>query len=150
MTQDLSTARGVLQAFIAAWNAGDADALAALFVEDADFVNVVGFWWRSARQIRKAHEYGFRRIFANARLDVLDVKLRAVTPEVTILHCVVALEGQSAPDGTPAGPRVTVLSMVTIRQETGLRILSCHNTDRVEGADTHLRDTTGFRAVDYR
>lgn len=32
-------------AFVAAWNARDPDALASVFVEDAEFVNVVGLWW---------------------------------------------------------------------------------------------------------
>ena len=137
-------------AFIEAWNAGDANALAAVFVPDADFVNVVGFWWTSARQIRKAHEYGFRKIFANARLTVRQMKQRALTPDIHIVHCVVALDGQTGPDGAPVGPRVTVLSMVAQRTEDGFRLVSCHNTDRVEGADTHVRDASGFRPVQYR
>ncbi|MGK9232137.1 SgcJ/EcaC family oxidoreductase [Inquilinus limosus] len=42
-------------AFIAAWNRHDMAALAALFAEDADFVNVVGLWWRSRAEIEAAH-----------------------------------------------------------------------------------------------
>ena len=30
-----------------------------LFTEDADFVNVVGLWWRTRAQIRDNHAYGF-------------------------------------------------------------------------------------------
>ena len=37
----------VVRAFFDRWNAGDADGIGALFAEDADFVNVVGLWWRS-------------------------------------------------------------------------------------------------------
>lgn len=38
-------------------------ALAALFTEDADFVNVVGLWWTTREQIRDNHAYGFRHMF---------------------------------------------------------------------------------------
>jgi len=31
--------------FAEAWNERDPDKIAALFDEDADFVNVVGIWW---------------------------------------------------------------------------------------------------------
>lgn len=51
---------GVARGFADAWNRGDALAIAALFVEDADFVNVVGLWWRNRRRIREAHAYGAR------------------------------------------------------------------------------------------
>lgn len=34
----------VVRGWEAAWNSADADALAALFAEDAEFVNLVGLW----------------------------------------------------------------------------------------------------------
>ena len=37
-----------------AWNKRDADALALLFDEDAEFVNVAGLWWHDRASIRKA------------------------------------------------------------------------------------------------
>ena len=61
----------VAEAFAAAWNAADADALAELFAEDADFVNVVGVWWRRRRQIRVNHALGFRWMFPASRLCLL-------------------------------------------------------------------------------
>ncbi|GAA2538587.1 hypothetical protein GCM10009860_19140 [Microbacterium mitrae] len=44
----------VVAAWERAWNAGDADALAALFADDAEFVNVVGLWWHDRASIREA------------------------------------------------------------------------------------------------
>lgn len=35
----------VARAFVEAWEDRDPDAIAALFVADADFVNVTGLWW---------------------------------------------------------------------------------------------------------
>ena len=38
-----------IERFAAAWNSRDAAALAALFDDDADFVNVVGIRWRGGQ-----------------------------------------------------------------------------------------------------
>jgi hypothetical protein len=59
--------------FAEAWNARDADALAALFEDKAEFVNVTGLWWRDRQAIRNAHAYGLERIFNESRrADVMD------------------------------------------------------------------------------
>lgn len=41
--------------FVDAWNHRDPDALAALFDQDAEFVNVTGLWWHTRDEIRSAH-----------------------------------------------------------------------------------------------
>ncbi len=143
------TGEAVARAFFDRWNDGDADGLAALFVEDADFVNVVGFWWRSRKAIRKAHDYGFRRIFQNAQLEINELAARVLTDDIHLVHTVSTLRGQTGPDGAPAGKRVAVISMVTRRGPGGFAIVSFQNTDRVEGADTHVRDDGGFRPASY-
>ena len=150
MTASYSSGEAVARAFFDAWNSGDADALAELFVPDADFVNVVGIWWRSARQIRKAHDYGFKRIFQNGHLRIVDLKTRELSPDIHVVHSVSTLDGQTSLDGSEAGQRVAVISMVTQRQEDGFRIVSCQNTDRVEGADTHINAMSGFQPASYQ
>ena len=140
----------VARAFLNRWNAGDADGLGALFVDDADFVNVVGIWWRNRRAIRKAHDYGFRRIFQNARLELTELKVRELTPDIHVVHSVSTLDGQTARDGGEAGRRIAVISMVAVRGADGFMIVSCQNTDRVEGADTHVVDQKGLRPTSYQ
>ena len=144
------SAEAVARAFFDRWNDGDADGISALFAEDADFVNVVGLWWRSRRAIRKAHDYGFRRIFQNAKVEITELAVRELSPDIHIVHTVSTLEGQSGADGAETGLRVAVISMVTQRRASGFEIVSCQNTDRVEGADTHVRDAAGFRPASYR
>lgn len=145
-----ATGEAVARAFFERWDAHDADGLAELFTEDADFVNVVGIWWRNRKSIRKAHAYGFERIFQNARLTLNEVKVRELTPDIHIVHTVSTLIGQNGPDGQRSGDRVAVISLVTERRKEGFVIVSCQNTDRIEGADTHVVDTSGFRPASYR
>jgi uncharacterized protein (TIGR02246 family) len=92
------------RAFAAAWMARDAGALAALFAEDADFVNVVGIWWEDRAAIHKAHHYGLTTFFRDSRLTVGRVKLRMLAPRAAVVHARMILTGQRAADGTEAGP----------------------------------------------
>ena len=144
------TGEAVSRAFFDRWNDGDAEGIGALFTEDADFVNVVGFWWRSRKAIRKAHDYGFRRIFQNARVEITELAVRELTPDIHVVHTVSTLDGQSGLGGSEASRRVAVISMVTRRGPSGFEIVSCQNTDRVEGADTHVVDDDGFHPASYR
>ncbi|EEE43023.1 SgcJ/EcaC family oxidoreductase [Roseibium alexandrii] len=146
MTQRYETGEEITRAFFEAWNAQDLDRLAGLFVEDADFVNVVGLWWTTRRQIRKAHDYGFRKIFQKARVEIVALKSRPLGDDVEVVHTVSTLDGQTDEHGIIAGQRTAVITIVAHRQrEGGFRIESCQNTDRVDGADTHLNTGAGFR-----
>lgn len=144
------TGEAVARAFFDRWNDHDAEGIAALFAEDADFVNVVGLWWRNRRAIRKAHDYGFRRIFQGAKVEITELSLRELTPDVHIVHTVSTLDGQTGTDGRTTARRVAVITLVTRRAASGFEIVSCQNTDRVEGADTHVTDDDGFRPASYR
>ncbi|MFV1885086.1 MAG: SgcJ/EcaC family oxidoreductase [Balneola sp.] len=58
----------LIDSFVDGWNERDAERLASIFVEDAEFVNVTGLWWHTKERIYKAHEYGLRVIFKDSHL----------------------------------------------------------------------------------
>lgn len=126
-------------AFAKAWSRNDADAIADLFVEDADFVNVVGLWWRSKRAIKRAHKFGFDHAFESAKLRIESVRERRLYERVAVVHAEWRLTGQVSPDGQAAGPRRGVMSVVATRLDDGSWIgVSCHNTDTATAADTNV------------
>ena len=49
----------IAERFKKAWNSYDAEGIARLFFENADFVNVTGKWWDNKEDILKAHDFGF-------------------------------------------------------------------------------------------
>lgn len=139
-------------AFAEAWSRGDAAALAALFDEEASFINVVGLWWNSRVEIERAHAYGLARIFPGSTLRVVRTRTRALGPDVAVVVARMRLEGQ-APVGDVAapGPRTTVFTFVVRRTAEGWRCAAAHNTDVVPGAETHIRDEAGrLHPADYR
>lgn len=140
----------VADGFRAAWNAHDAAALAALFEAEADFVNVTGLHWTRRAEIEAAHAYGFARIFAGSRLEMTARRVRRLGPDLALLVVHWSLTGQTAPDGTPAGPRRTVMSFLVRRAADGWRALAAHNTDRIPGAETFVRRDGRLAPASYR
>ncbi|KIT15361.1 SgcJ/EcaC family oxidoreductase [Jannaschia aquimarina] len=136
-------------AFTSAWMVRDGRALAALFAEDADFVNVVGIWWEDRNAIERAHSYALTSFFAETRLAAGRVKIRDLGG-VAVIHARMALSGQRAPDGGRAQTRTTILSFVLERRANGWTCISAQNTDVVPGTETQVAQGGGLRAEDYR
>lgn len=135
-----------------AWNRRDADALAALFDEDAEFVNVTGLWWHDRAAIREAHRYGLEVIFNDSDLTVTRVTVKRLRDDVAVVHARMRLTGQTplTEDERPQ-PRTTVFSFVVHQAAGRWSCASAQNTDVVPGRETNLAGVDGsFRAVDYR
>ena len=130
--------------FARAWNARDPDALASLFDEDAEFVNVTGLCWHDRESIRKAHADRMDRIVDRSMLAAGDTKVKRLSPEVAVVHARMTVSG---PDGdgavTPPVPQTTIVSFVVHR--TGERWLcaSAHNTDLMPTTETTVMEQAG-------
>lgn len=147
--------KSIITGFQQAWNAHDADALARLFVEDADFVNVTGLWWTNKQRIRKAHAFGFANIFGDSTLSVGRTEIRMLGDDHAVVHARVMITGQNTPNGNVAENRRTVFSFVVTRlhdsQGAYWLAVSAQNTDVVPGSpDTHVNSSDGQTAVRYR
>ena len=138
-------------AFAEAWNRRDPDALAALFDDDAEFVNVVGLWWHSRGAIREAHAYGLSRIFNASTLDVDVVRTKQVSADVAVVHARMRLSGQRPHAGiVQPMTRTTIMSFVVHRSGDGWSCVSAHNTDVIPGRETNVVDESGqLVAVHY-
>lgn len=148
MTQPEDAAKLFVQAF----NNRDAVALANLFVEDAEFVNVVGLWWHNRKAIWKAHAYGFNTIFNNSIVELRRVKVKQITAEVALVQARMKLSGQTA-HGAVEKPqsRQNVISFTVHHSTEGWVVISAHNTDVVPGKETNIVDEAGnITSVDYR
>lgn len=125
--------------FTRAWNNRDPAALAALFDEDADFVNVTGVCWHDRESIRQAHADGLERIVTTSTLAADETKVKRLSPDVAVVHTRMTLSGQ-APGGasTPPMPRTTIVSFVVHRIGQRWVCASVHNTEVVPTMDSHV------------
>jgi len=133
-----------------AWNAADAAALAALFAEDAEFVNVVGLWWHDRASIRDAHEFGFRTIFPGSTMAMGEPRVRYLGESAAVVHSHWHLVGQVSPAGEPAGPREGIFVFVLERRAEGWIAVAAQNTDIVPGTQTHINTAEGRSTIHYR
>lgn len=141
----------VAQAFAHAWSTANADGIAGLFVEDADFVNVVGIWWNTREQIRQGHTYGFKYMFPNSVMTLNKVIGRALGEDHSVVHAAWSMTGQITPAGGPSGARSGIFSFVMAKQPAGNWLaVSAHNTDIVPGAQTHVASDGTLRPESYK
>ena len=148
----LDTPESIPAAFVEAWARRDADALAALFDADAEFVNVTGLWWHDRQAIRKAHAYGLETIFSQSTLRVGSTRVKYLADDIAVVHARMSLSGQSAVgDVAQPGTRHNIFSFVVHKTPDGWRCASAQNTDIVPGMETNVVDAQGrLRSVDYR
>ena len=126
--------RRVIDAFADCWNRHDMAAFAALFALDAEFVNVVGMWWRGRVEIQKAHEFTHSSMFKDSRLSILETQIRLPAEGVALARSRWRLEGHVGRDGSALPPRNGLLFNVLQHKAGAWLIIDTQNTDIVEGA----------------
>jgi uncharacterized protein (TIGR02246 family) len=133
MSDPIAEVAQVVQAFADCWNRHDLNAFAELFTPDAEFVNVVGLWWRGKEEIKKAHEVTHATMFKNSRLTLADVSVRFPVEGIAISRSRWVLEGHVSPEGAPLPVRKGILLNVLSRSPAGWSIIDSQNTDIIEG-----------------
>lgn len=107
----------VVGAYVDTWNRHDVEALAGLFAEDADYVNVVGNWMRGRAGVLEEHRHSHRTMFAGSRLSVDEPVVRRLAPGVASAHVVSHLVGHRDPRGGQAPPWTIHSTAVVVEQD---------------------------------
>jgi uncharacterized protein (TIGR02246 family) len=123
------SARAVCDDFVDAWNSHDMAAFAALYAEDADFVNVLGVWLQGRAAIREHHAAIHASRMKTSRLTALETEVRFLRPDVALVHVHWELTGQIGPDGAALPTRQGILSHVVAKTGGKWLITSSQNTD---------------------
>jgi uncharacterized protein (TIGR02246 family) len=87
--------RDLLEAQIAAWNAGDAEGWCRDFTEDSEFVNIIGARFESRDANLRRHAQLFATIFKGSRLVVREMKIRPLGDFTACADLVLDLTGFS-------------------------------------------------------
>jgi uncharacterized protein (TIGR02246 family) len=119
--------RELVDAFAAVLNAKDADELGRLFVEDAEFVNIMGMRMRGRSGIVEGHAWAFAGPLRGRRIRFDQVDVLTVTGDVTVLHghCIREREPDAPAEGLPDGS--SVLAFVARRGPQGWQIAAATN-----------------------
>ena len=131
-SQDEATAiRNVETSLQEAWNYHDAKAFASLFTEDADCINVVGWWWKGRPQIESKVADSHVFLFRDSTLANNEIQIRFLTPQIAVVHVRWSMVGHRNPDGTPGQPRKGIQTYILQEREGKWLISAFNNTDSV-------------------
>jgi uncharacterized protein (TIGR02246 family) len=120
----MTAIKAALASFVHAFNASDARSLAALFADDAEFVNIFGMWMRGRAGIEVGHAHGFGGPLAKSTIVAGETHVKLVRPDVALCHI---RWSRGASPGLPAAGGV--LSVVMIQNGEEWSMVSGHNTE---------------------
>jgi uncharacterized protein (TIGR02246 family) len=138
------TASRLVSEIEAAWNSHDMTRFAACFAADADFVNVVGAWWRGRDQIEKEHAVLHADRFKHSRMRLELAAFKEIGTAAGVLHVRWQLEGHTAsgPSRTTATRR-GIWSWTVRDDGDSLVIVSSQNTDVLGAAPASTAKPSG-------
>jgi uncharacterized protein (TIGR02246 family) len=129
--RDEEGVRKIASGFAEAWNRHDMKALSMLFAEDADFVNVVGLWWKGRSEIEKQHAAAHADWFKDSRLTMTATAIRFLAPDLAVVHPTWDLVGARGPLNLERAPRKGIMIQVMKREGGRWWIVAAQNTDIV-------------------
>jgi uncharacterized protein (TIGR02246 family) len=109
-----------------AWGAGDGEAFAAPFSDDALFIGFDGSLMRGREQIASTHQEVFDRWMKGTRLVEERTEVRFVGPDVAIVHALGGTVMRSKSEPTPE--RDSIQTLVAVRDAGGWSFVSFQNT----------------------
>jgi uncharacterized protein (TIGR02246 family) len=112
------------------WSRHDARAYAALFTDDADVVNVVGWWWKGREEVARKLTEAFKFVFKDSKLTITDVETRFLKPDVAVAHARWTMTGARTPAGIPE-PRDGIQTLVFTKQARHWLISAFQNTHSI-------------------
>jgi uncharacterized protein (TIGR02246 family) len=113
-----------------AWNRHDAKAYAALFTEDGDCVNVVGWWWKGRGEIEKKLTDAYVYVFRESVLTIGEVTTRMLQPDLAVVHVRWTMTGARTPQGIPT-PQQGIQTQLVQKQAGKWLIAAFQNTNSI-------------------
>lgn len=122
--------QSLLDRFLSAWNAKDLDQFIPLFTEDAEFTDVVDQTALGREAIRKQHQFPFKVVLREASLELNNIFMRSVLPNLVLVTANWLVQNSCAPDGKTLPNRNGVIQFIFIENETNnWKIKLVHNSD---------------------
>lgn len=98
------------------------------FTQDADFVNVYGLWRRGPVEIESRQKERMETALKEARITLLDLRIRFVRPDVAIVHELHEMSAMLSDDGEKMPPHQELSIPVMVKEQGTWLITAFHNT----------------------
>ncbi|QIL77387.1 SgcJ/EcaC family oxidoreductase [Hymenobacter sp. HDW8] len=119
----------VNQGIAEAWNKHDTDLYFSYFAPDAQWVNVVGMWWRNAAEHKYALDIFMKVMFNKTKHNILHTEVRMLRPDLALVRHNWELEGWVMPDGRDMSDVSTgVMTLMLEKRKGKWLVIDGHNT----------------------
>ncbi len=104
------------------------DAMFDLFIEDAEWVNIVGMYWVGRADVKKAHQDFHATMFKNTPLKIDEITIRKITSDTAVAVLNLSMGDFTTPSGETIKNSKDRLSLILVRQKGRWLIAHGHNT----------------------
>jgi uncharacterized protein (TIGR02246 family) len=125
MTTDEGAIQAILQQIEAAWNAYDSVSIAALFAEDANFIQIFGGQLDGRTAIEAAHRVIFNTIYKGSHASFMLRSIRFVRPEVAVVFALAHVEFKENNETREIETRPT---LIVVKEQAKWQIVTFQNT----------------------
>ncbi len=101
---------------------------AAAYTSDADFVNVYGMWRKGAAEIEARQKERMETVLKEAKITLLDLRIRFVRPDVAIVHQMHEMSGMLDSEGKKMPPHRELSIRVLLKEHGEWLTTAFHNT----------------------
>ncbi len=141
MTSDERALHGMVYQLETAWNAADAATFAALFVEDADFIHILGGYYSGRTAIEGGHRMIFGTIYKGSTVRYSVDGIKFLRPDVAIVFLRQFLQFREGGAASELEARPTI---VAEKVDGDWRIVALQNT-RITEAGAGQKEATSAK-----
>lgn len=127
-SSDDAAIRAVVRTFEAGWNSHDMNAMFQAFTPDAEFVNIVGMYWRGLPDVKRAHQAMHDTFFKTVPNHIEDLQVRVVAPDAAIAVTRWKKGSFTPPDGVARAESRDLMSMYLVKRDGRWLVAGAHNT----------------------
>ena len=139
---DEEAVRNLPQAFSAAFNKHDGHQPAQIMADDIDFVTVGAMWLRGKPDFEKYHTRIFNARFHGIKIEVLQIAVRFLRPDIAIVHWSWTITGDKNADGTARNRRYGMMTMVAEKRSGTWLVVASQNDNSVPGPASDVEGIT--------
>ena len=125
MTADEELIRRIPQEFEAAWNRYDSVSLAALFADDANFIQIFGGQLDGRSAIEASHRHIFETIYKGSHASLVLRSIRFLRPDVAVVFTRCEVKFKEGKEGREIETRPT---LIVVKEKDKWQIVAFQNT----------------------
>lgn len=126
-SQDKIAIEKQVDAVINSWNNHNYNDMKDYATEDADWVNVVGMWWKNRKEVQYAHQVFHKVMFQNTPLSKTSVHTRFITNDVAVVHLYWHIGAYTTPNGNHYNEAENLALMVFVNKAGKWLLTSTEN-----------------------